>query len=115
MIEPCLWGIQCLWSTLVFLLEQPPYHYGSEVSGLFEVGVVGCGSTTSRKTGRQEQSELTVGLGLAITTGSFFIFVVWTSAMGANVGLSYWTWVYKPRRCLTRHVSTACRQKSIAV
>jgi len=42
MIEPCPWGIQCLWSTLVFLLEQPPYHYGSEVSGLFGlVGVVG--------------------------------------------------------------------------
>jgi len=35
-----LWGIQCLWSTLVFLLEQPPY-YGSEVSGLFVGGVVG--------------------------------------------------------------------------
>jgi len=34
------WGIQCLWSTLVFLLEQPPYHYGSEVSGLFDCGVV---------------------------------------------------------------------------
>ncbi len=30
------------WATLVFRLEQPPYHYGSEAAGLFGlVGVVG--------------------------------------------------------------------------
>ena len=30
------------WATLVFRLEQPPYHYGSQVAGLFGlVGVVG--------------------------------------------------------------------------
>jgi len=56
------------------------------MSGFIWIGGRGwrCGST--HWDWQTEQSE--VGLGLAITTGSFFIFfVVWTSAMGAIVGV----------------------------
>ena len=69
-------AFSAFWSTLVFLLEQPPYHYGSEATGLFGlVGVVG--AAAAPLVGRladRSSPRLTVGLGLAITTGSFFIF-----------------------------------------
>jgi predicted MFS family arabinose efflux permease len=46
--EACLFGglvfgaFSVFWVTLVFFLETPPYHYGSEVAGLFGlVGIVG--------------------------------------------------------------------------
>ncbi len=69
-------AFSAFWSTLVFLLEQPPYHYGSEATGLFGlVGVVG--AAAAPLVGRladRSSPRLTVGIGLAITTGSFFIF-----------------------------------------
>jgi len=69
-------AFSAFWSTLVFLLAQPPYHYGSEVAGLFGlVGVVG--AAAAPLVGRladKGSPKLTVGLGLAITTTSFGIF-----------------------------------------
>jgi len=64
------------WSTLIFLLEQPPYQYGSEVAGLFGlIGVVGAaaaplaGRLTDKKSPR-----LAVALGLITTALSFLMF-----------------------------------------
>ena len=69
-------AFSAFWSTLVFLLEQAPYNYGSEVTGSFGlVGVVG--AAAAPLVGRladRSSPKLTVGLGLAITTGSFLIF-----------------------------------------
>ncbi|KAM3110771.1 MFS transporter [Phormidesmis sp. 146-33] len=64
------------WSTLVFLLREPPYQYGSEVTGLFGlVGVVG--AVVAPIVGRvadRRSPTLTIGLGLTATTLSFLVF-----------------------------------------
>ena len=69
-------AFSAFWSTLVFLLEQPPYQYGSDVAGLFGlVGVVGAliapivGKIADRRSPR-----FTVKLGLVTTTLSFLVF-----------------------------------------
>jgi predicted MFS family arabinose efflux permease len=72
----CFGAFSAFWSTLVFLLEQPPYHYGSEVTGLFGlVGVVGAAaSPIAGKLADRSSPRLTVGLGIIITTLSFLVF-----------------------------------------
>lgn len=69
-------AFSAFWSTLVFLLEQPPYRYGSDVTGLFGlVGVVGAAAAPLvGKLADRSSARLTVGLGLAITTSAFLIF-----------------------------------------
>ena len=71
-------AFSAFWSTLVFLLAQPPYHYGSEVVGLFGlVGVVG--AAAAPLVGRladKGHPKRTVGLGLIATTLSFVMFWV---------------------------------------
>ena len=71
-------AFSAFWSTLVFLLAQPPYHYGSEVTGLFGlVGVVGAAAAPLvGKLADKGSPKLTVGLGLLITTSSFILFWV---------------------------------------
>lgn len=72
----CFGAFSAFWSTLVFLLEQPPYHYGSEVTGLFGlVGVVGAAaSPIAGKLADRSSPRLTLGLGIIITTLSFLVF-----------------------------------------
>lgn len=69
-------AFSAFWSTLVFFLEQPPYRYGSEIAGLFGlVGVVGAlAAPMVGKLADKRSPRLTVGLGLMITTASFFVF-----------------------------------------
>lgn len=71
-------AFSAFWSTLVFFLAQPPYHYGSEVTGLFGlVGVVGAAAApVVGKIADKRNPKLTVGLGLVITSLSFLIFWV---------------------------------------
>lgn len=69
-------AFSAFWSTLVFLLEKPPYHYGSEVAGLFGlVGVVGAGAAPiAGRLADKRSPRLTVGLAITITGASFFVF-----------------------------------------
>jgi predicted MFS family arabinose efflux permease len=64
------------WSTLVFLLENPPYHYGSQVAGLF--GLVGAiGAIAAPFIGRladRKSPRLVTGIAITITTSAFLIF-----------------------------------------
>ena len=64
------------WSTLVFLLATPPYHYGSSVAGLF--GVVGlAGAFVAPVAGRLSDRKgpgYTVALGIGISLLSYLIF-----------------------------------------
>ncbi len=76
-------AFSAFWSTLAFLLEQPPYDYGSDVAGLFGlVGVVGAAiAPIAGKVADRRSPRLTVGLGLVTTAGSFVLF--W--ALGSQI------------------------------
>jgi predicted MFS family arabinose efflux permease len=69
-------AFSAFWSTLVFLLREPPYHYGSEVTGLFGlVGIVGAlAAPVVGRIADRRSPTLTVGLGLTATTLSFLVF-----------------------------------------
>lgn len=64
------------WSTLIFLLEQPPYEYGSEVAGLLGlIGVVGAAAAPlAGKLADRRNPRLASVLGLITTTVSFLLF-----------------------------------------
>lgn len=64
------------WSTLVFLLAQAPYHYGSDVAGLFGlIGVVGAlAAPIVGKIADRRSPGFTVQLGILTTTASFLVF-----------------------------------------
>lgn len=68
-------AFNAFWSTLVFFLAQPPYHYGSEVTGLFGlVGVVGAAAApVVGKMADKRNPKITVALGLLMTSLSFLI------------------------------------------
>ncbi|MBV9387714.1 MAG: MFS transporter [Chroococcidiopsidaceae cyanobacterium CP_BM_ER_R8_30] len=69
-------AFSAFWSTLVFLLEKPPYHYGSEVAGLFGlVGVVGAtAAPVVGKLADKRSPRLTVGIALTVSTTAFLVF-----------------------------------------
>ncbi len=66
------------WATLVFLLEQPPYEYGSQVAGAFGLtGIVGVvaapmlGKLAGR--GDQQLTRLLIGGAIAAVSGSYLL------------------------------------------
>jgi predicted MFS family arabinose efflux permease len=83
-------SFSAFWTTLVFLLEKPPYHYGSEVAGLFSLVGVG-GALAAPMIGKladRKNPKLTVGLGIAITTASFLVFWLFgTHLIGLTIGV----------------------------
>jgi predicted MFS family arabinose efflux permease len=64
------------WSTLIFLLEQPPYQYGSGVAGLFGlIGVIGAAAAPiAGRLADKRSPRLAVMLGLIMTALSFLVF-----------------------------------------
>ncbi len=70
-------AFSAFWSTLAFLLEQSPYHYGSDIVGLFGlVGVVGAViAPIAGKVADYRSPRLAVGLGLVTTAFSFAVFL----------------------------------------
>ncbi len=69
-------AFSAFWSTLVFLLSQPPYHYGSDATGLFGlVGIAGAlAAPIVGKLADRTSPRLTVVLGLLCTTIAFLLF-----------------------------------------
>jgi predicted MFS family arabinose efflux permease len=88
LIGAMLFGaFSAFWSTLVFRLATPPYHYGAAVAGLFGlVGVAGAliapaaGKVTDRKSPRY-----TIGIGIGITIASYLCFWLFGSAFAGLV------------------------------
>lgn len=71
-------AFSAFWVTLVFFLETPPYHYGSQIAGLF--GLVGVGgalaATYTGKLADKKNSRRWSGLALTIMLVSFIL--MWT-------------------------------------
>jgi predicted MFS family arabinose efflux permease len=80
----CFGAFSAFWTTLVFFLAQPPYHYGSEVTGLFGlVGIVGAAAAPFvGRLADRSSPNLTVRIGVAITAIAFL--VLW--ALGHQLG-----------------------------
>ena len=78
------------WSTVIFLLEQPPYEYGSEVAGLLGlIGVVGAAAAPlAGRLADRQNPRLPSVLGLITTTISFLLFWLFGDRLwGLIVGL----------------------------
>lgn len=80
-------AFSAFWSTLVFLLEQPPYQYGSDVAGLFGlVGVVGAlAAPIVGKIADRRSPMFTVQVGMLITTAAFLMFWAFGQHLGGLV------------------------------
>lgn len=72
------------WATLPFLLEQPPFEFGSQITGLFGlVGIVGTlaapvvGSIADRRS-----PQLTVGIAMVVLTLALLILLQFRTTIG---------------------------------
>jgi predicted MFS family arabinose efflux permease len=79
------------WVTLAFFLRTPPYHFGSDIVGLFGiVGIVGAAAApqVGRLADRTGKPRITIGLGLFIVLLAFAVFWLFGSALwGLIVGV----------------------------
>jgi predicted MFS family arabinose efflux permease len=76
-------AFSAFWTTLVFLLETPPYHYGSQAAGLFGlVGAVGAaGAPLVGRLTDQHGARKTIGLAL----GTVFVAYVLLGLTGRTL------------------------------
>ena len=91
MLGACTFGaFSAFWSTLVFRLETPPLHYGSQVAGLY--GLLGIsGALVAPVTGRfadKRGPRFTILLALLIALASYVVFAIGGSTLvGLAIGV----------------------------
>jgi predicted MFS family arabinose efflux permease len=83
-------AFSAFWTTLIFLLETPPYHYGSQVAGLF--GLVGmAGALAAPLVGRfadRRGPRPAIGIALVLVFLSYLILIAFgKSLVGLIVGV----------------------------
>lgn len=83
-------SFNAFWATLVFMLESPPYHYNSQVAGLF--GLVGIsGAIITPTIGRLADkwgSRILVGVATSLALSAFVIlWIAGTHLMGLIIGV----------------------------
>jgi predicted MFS family arabinose efflux permease len=93
----CLFGMltfaafNVFWVTLAFFLRTPPYHFGSDIVGLFGiVGVVGAAVApqVGKLADRTGKPHITIGLGLSVVLLAFIVFWLFGSTLwGLIVGV----------------------------
>lgn len=75
------------WATLVFLLANPPYHYGSQVAGLF--GLVGvAGAAAAPIAGRmadKRDRRANLRVAIVVVMVAFVVLLVWPHKLWALV------------------------------
>ena len=80
-------SFSAFWTTLIFFLEQPPYHYGSQAAGLF--GLVGAvGAAVAPLSGRwsdRRSPRFVVKIAILTVLSSFFAFSVYGSLLAGLV------------------------------
>jgi predicted MFS family arabinose efflux permease len=69
-------AFSAFWTTLVFLLERPPYHYGSQTAGLFGlVGAVGAGiAPLAGRMADRRSPRFVVKIAVVLVLGAFALF-----------------------------------------
>jgi predicted MFS family arabinose efflux permease len=77
-------AFSAFWTTLVFLLERAPYHYGSQAAGLFGlVGAVGAGvAPLAGRMSDRRSPRFVVKVAIVLVLGAFALF--W------SLGLHIW-------------------------
>ncbi len=76
-------AFSAFWTTLIFLLERPPYHYGSRAAGLF--GLVGmAGALGAPMVGRLADRygpRPAIGVALALVFSAYLLLGAWGKTM----------------------------------
>ena len=69
-------SFSAFWTTLVFLLETSPYHYGSQTAGLFGViGAVGAGvAPIAGKLSDRRSPRFVVSIAIVVVLAAFVVF-----------------------------------------
>jgi predicted MFS family arabinose efflux permease len=75
------------WATLVFLLANPPYHYGSQVAGLFGlVGVVGAAAAPiAGRMADKRDRRANLRIAIAVVIAAFGMLLLWPHKLWALV------------------------------
>jgi predicted MFS family arabinose efflux permease len=78
------------WTTLIFFLETPPYHYGSQTAGLFGlIGAVGAlVAPLAGKLADRRSPEFVLRFAVSICLTAFLVFYCWgTHLVGLILGV----------------------------
>jgi predicted MFS family arabinose efflux permease len=82
-------SFSAFWTTLVFLLSQPPYHYGSRAAGLFGlVGAIGAlGANAAGRLSSLKESRTMLRFAICLAALSFAVmWSLWEHLFGLVVG-----------------------------